>query len=230
MSTESLETYLARTYFLDTDHPAIQAWVEQTTSTAQTDVEKAIALFNATRDDIFYNPYHVDFTPPFFKASNTLERGRSFCVAKAILYATGLRVVGIPSRLGFADVRNHLSSQRLLDLMKSDVFTYHGYTELYLNGKWRKATPTFNTSLCHKINIPVLDFDGENDALFHAYTNDGQRHMEYIHYHEPSDDFHITSLLNAWKKHYPHFFGNNTYSQIHGNFEKELLEDRRLNS
>ena len=42
--------------------------------------------------------------------SATLARGYGFCVNKAVLLAALARAVGIPARLGFADVRNHLSS------------------------------------------------------------------------------------------------------------------------
>ena len=39
------------------------------------------------------------------------------------------------SQMGFADVTNHLSTERLRSLMKSNLFIYHGYTELWLENK-----------------------------------------------------------------------------------------------
>ena len=89
-----------------------------------------------------------------------LERGAGFCVAKAIVLAAGARAVGIPARLGFADVRNHLTTERLRAQMGTDVFAYHGFTELHLGGRWVKATPTFNRSLCDRFGVKPLEFDG----------------------------------------------------------------------
>ena len=70
----------------------------------------------------------------------------------------------VPSKVGFADVRNHLCTPRLRALMGSDVFIYHGITELFLDGKWVKATPTFNIGLCERFGVIPLDFDGHADA------------------------------------------------------------------
>ena len=51
--------------------------------------------------------------------------------------AAAARVLGVPARLGFADVRNHLTSPRLREMMNTDVFAYHGYTELLIDGRWQ---------------------------------------------------------------------------------------------
>src|SRR3990167_7232802 len=50
-------------------------------------------------------------------ASACLARGSGFCVAKAALLAAAARASGIPARVGFADVRNHLTTPRLRRLM-----------------------------------------------------------------------------------------------------------------
>ncbi len=47
-----------------------------------------------------------------------LEAGRAYCVPKAVLLAAVLlaavlRAAGVPARLGFADVRNHVQSDTL---------------------------------------------------------------------------------------------------------------------
>jgi len=90
-------------------------------------------------------------------------------------------------------VRNHLTSERLRSLMRTDIFVFHGYSELYLDGRWVKATPAFDAGLCDHFGVEPLVFDGRTDALFHEYTADGTRHMEYIrdrgHYADlPFDD------------------------------------------
>ena len=83
--------------------------------------------------------------------------------------------LGIPARLGFSDVRNHLQSDRLRELMGTDVFVYHGYSELFVGGAWRKATPAFNATLCARFGVSRLEFDGSEDALLHPFSGDGRR-------------------------------------------------------
>src|SRR5581483_199373 len=94
------------------------------------------------------------------RASSVIARGRAYCVPKAVVLTAVARAAGIPSRLGFADVRNHLQSERLAETMGgSDIFIFHGYSELYVNGAWRKATPAFNATLCDRFGVPPLEFD-----------------------------------------------------------------------
>ena len=82
---------------------------------------------------------------------------------------------GIPARLGFADVRNHLASEKLLARLGTDLFVFHGFTEFWLAGRWVKATPAFNIELCERFGVRPLEFDGRSDALFHEYSADGPR-------------------------------------------------------
>jgi transglutaminase-like putative cysteine protease len=145
-------------------------------------------------------------------------------VAKAILLASLARVMGIPSRLGFADVRNHLTTERLKDMMKTDVFVFHGYTELYLDGKWVKATPTFNHDLCAKFGVIPLEFDGKNDCLLHAFDAKGQKHMEYLKDHGQFADLPVEKMLIAMRDAYPAFFQDGV-QKIFGDFEKEAEAD-----
>ncbi|MFH1763956.1 MAG: transglutaminase-like domain-containing protein [Gemmatimonadota bacterium] len=78
-----------------------------------TDREKAVSLYYAVQDEFRYDPYRIDLNPEAMKASALLARGYGFCIAKAVLLAAAARVQGIPARLGFADVRNHLTAKRL---------------------------------------------------------------------------------------------------------------------
>jgi transglutaminase-like putative cysteine protease len=200
----NLAPYLRHTRYLDFDHPRVAALVRSVP--AGDEKARAIALFLKVRDEVLYDPYRVMLEPPYFAASATLERGRGFCVAKAILYAAGLRGLGIPSRLGFADVRNHLSSPQLLEVLRTDVFAYHGFTEVWLSGKWVKATPAFNASLCARFGALPLDFDGENDAVLQPLNSKGDRFMEYLKDRGVADDFSLDDMLVAWREIYPHLF------------------------
>lgn len=163
----ALAEFLRPTGFIDSNSPAVIAFADRAAEGAITHREKAIKLYNAVRDEIQYDPYRIEFTPEAFRASVIIGKGYGYCVAKAIV-------------LRFADVRNHLTTERLKKFMQTDLFIYHGYTEFMLDGRWLKVTPTFNSSLCERFHVQPLAFDGENDAIFHLYDADGRRHMEGV--------------------------------------------------
>ena len=92
--------------------------------------------------------------------------------------------------------------------MGTDLFVYHGYTEMYLNEKWVKATPAFNLSLCTRFNVKPLEFDGTEDSIFHEFNAFGQKHMEYVRDHGHFADLPFEELFTAYRKIYPKFFEN----------------------
>ncbi|MGM0576724.1 MAG: transglutaminase-like domain-containing protein [Myxococcota bacterium] len=188
--------------YVDSDHPAVVAWAREVTEGAEDDVEAAVRLYEAVRDGVRYDPYRIDLTPRYFTASATLELGRGFCVNKAALLAAGARAVGIPARLGFADVRNHLTSDKLKRLMGTDVFAWHGYTELYLEGRWVKATPAFNRSLCEHAGVALLEFDGRSDSIYQPHDLRGRRHMEYVRYRGEYADVPFERIVESWHEIY----------------------------
>ena len=144
------------------------------------DRERAIALFDTVRDSFRYDPYDVSHEREAYRASAVVDGGERWCVPKAILLTAACRAAGIPARLGFADVMNHLQSEKLGERMGTDVFAWHGYSVMYLDGAWRKASPAFNRSMCERFGTKVLEFDGRSDALLHPYDESGNRHMEYV--------------------------------------------------
>ncbi len=197
------ETFLEPAEYVDSGAPGIVAFARRVCEGATDDVTKAVRLYYAIRDGIVYTPY-VDFTSPeTFRASACLARGSGFCVAKAALLAAAARASGIRARVGFADVRNHLTTPRLRQLMGTDVFYYHGYTELYLGGKWVKATPAFDRGLCERFGVRPLDFDGLEDSLFHPHDVAGRRHMEYVRDRGPSADVPVAEILETFNRCYP---------------------------
>jgi transglutaminase-like putative cysteine protease len=222
---EKLEIYLQPTHFIDSDSPEVIKFAKSVSRGETTDIGKAIKLYYAVRDGIYYDPYRIDLNPTALKASAVLARKFGFCVPKAILLAALARAEGIPSRLGFADVKNHLSTSRLKQLIKTDVFVYHGYTELFLGNKWVKATPAFNLSLCERFEVSPLEFDGRIDSIFHEFSRKGNRHMEYLHDHGHFADLPYSQIVEAFKKHYPILFSEK--STITGNFEEEALADKK---
>ncbi len=205
---QDLAIYLTQAYYIDSDSPDVIAFAKKNTEGATTDIEKAVKLYYAVRDGFLYDPYHVDLRAEAMKGSATLKRGSGYCGEKATLLAAAARVVGIPSRLGFANVKNHLSAQKLLDLLRSDVFVFHGFTELFINGKWVKATPAFNKSLCDKFGVAPLEFDGINDSIFHEFEG-GKKFMEYLHDFGSFADVPRDLFIKSLQENYPHLFDAN---------------------
>jgi transglutaminase-like putative cysteine protease len=112
------------------------------------------------------------------------------------------RSLGIPSRLGFADVRNHLATKQLLEFLGSDLFVYHGFVEFFLEEKWVKATPAFNKELCERHHVAPLEFNGREDSIFQPYNLDKKKFMEYVADHGTYADVPVGTILSAWKEAY----------------------------
>lgn len=200
--TAPTPAHLRATLFIDADHPAVVAFAHDHARGA-TVRERAVGLYLAVRDGLRYDPYRIDLSPTGMRASTALAQGYGWCVPKATLLAAVARAVGIPARLGFADVRNHLSTEKLRRTMKTDVFVWHGYTELWIEGAWRKATPAFNLSLCEKFGLLPLEFDGVHDSLYHPYDRAGQRHIEYVRQHGSFDDVPLAQIRAGFAEAYP---------------------------
>ncbi len=194
--------YLTPTAIIDSDHESIRDYSIKSIGGSREPIEIAVKLYLAVRDDILYDPYSPFYLPEHYRASYVLKRGRSFCVPKASLLCALGRACGIPARVGFADVRNHLATKQLIKFMGSDLFVYHGFVEFYLQGRWVKATPAFNIDLCRKHDVPPLEFNGREDSLFQAYNLQNQRFMEYIDFHGLYADIPVDQIVVAWEKAY----------------------------
>jgi transglutaminase-like putative cysteine protease len=157
------EPFLRPTPFLESDSEPVRDYASRATVTARGEIDQAIGLYYAIRDGIRYDPYVMATDPEQYRASVIARLPAAYCIQKAILLAASARAIGVPSRLGFADVRNHLTSPKLRETMGSDLFVYHGYTELFLEGRWVKATPAFNLGLCQRFGVLPLEFDGRHD-------------------------------------------------------------------
>jgi len=193
---------LTASTFLDIHHATVQAFTQDAVGDADTDREKARRLFAAVRDQIRYDPYTVSDKPDHYRASHVIESGRGYCVPKAVVLTAAFRAANIPARLGFADVRNHLQTDALRELMGTDVFVYHGYSHVYIEGRWLKATPAFNIELCTRFGVPPIDFYGDRDALFHAHAADGSAHMEYVHERGVYNDLPLEEILAGLRHAY----------------------------
>jgi transglutaminase-like putative cysteine protease len=197
------EAYLLPTAIIDSDSPLILEHAKKIIGTAVSSaVEKAVKLYYAVRDGIWYDPYYPFYRAEHYRASNVLKSGRGYCVSKASLLCALGRACKIPSRLGFATVRNHLATRQLIEFLGSDLFVYHGFTEFCLDDRWVKATPAFNIELCKRHKVIPLEFNGREDSIFQPYSLEKKQFMEYLEDHGTYADIPLDDLLSAWKMTY----------------------------
>ncbi len=197
-----MELYLRATPVIESEDPVVKTFALECAGADPDPQARAVCLYYAVRDGIRYDPYCIDLSVAGLCATATLRVGRGWCVSKAVLLAACCRAMGVPARLGFADVRNHLSTERMRALMKTDVFYWHGYTAIYVNNQWVKATPAFNIELCRRFHIRPLEFDGRQDSLYHPFDLDGNRHMEYLNYRGEFDDVPIDAIRETFLREY----------------------------
>ena len=213
---------LQATEFLDCDSSIVYDYARRCAGSAREPVDQAKALFYAVRDTIRYDVYGIDLSRTGMKASAILKNGVGFCIHKCIVFAALARSLGIPSRLSFADVRNHISSAALRAIVGGDVFRYHTYAEVCLNDRWVKTTPVFNLKLCHLFGVDPLEFDGVNDATLQPYDRHGARRLEFVQHHGSFTDFPYERCIAALKTHHPRLFGGSRRTVL-GNLSTELL-------
>lgn len=201
MRQDSRYTTPAR--FIDSDSASVRAFAAEALQGATDDLSRARALYAAVRDDIAYEAY-LDFSDPeTYRASSVLRQGKGFCVGKAALLAACARAVGLPARVGYADVRNHMTSKRLYEHLQSDVFIWHSYADLCIEGRWVKATPAFDRRICARAGVAPLEFTGEADSLFQPYSPDGRRHMEYLRDRGTYADVPFETIYADFQTFYP---------------------------
>jgi transglutaminase-like putative cysteine protease len=201
-----MNEYLDPGRYVDSGHPAVVSF-SRANARGMSERDRAISLYYAVRDEIRYNPF-LDFADPAaFTASKVLQAGEGFCIGKAALLAAVARAAGLEARVGFADVKNHLTSARLAETMGSDLFVFHGYTEFRLDGRWVKATPAFNLALCQRFRVKPLEFDGRADSIFHPFDEDQRRHMEYLRDRGTYADVPVDEIQRVFRETYPRFYG-----------------------
>ena len=102
-----------------------------------------------------------------------LAKGHAYCVGKAALYVALCRAVGIPARIGLADVKNHLATPRLLEAVGTDSSPITAMWN-FAGGAGSRLRRRSTRRLCDKLGVPPLDFDGENDALLQPFDDTGR--------------------------------------------------------
>ncbi len=202
MNKAEYDEFTRPTRTIESTHADVAGFTRHLIGDAASDIEQAVRLYYGVRDLIRYDPYRIDLTVEGMKASAALATRHGWCVSKAVLLAACCRSLGIPARLGFADVRNHLSTERMRQRMRTDIFYWHGYTEIWLAAKWVKATPAFNLELCERFRLLPLEFDGQTDSLYHPYDSQGNRHMEYVNHRGSYSDLPMEEIIGTFREEY----------------------------
>ena len=214
------EEFIAPGRFIDSASPNVVAFAREAADGDGSVMARVLRLYTAVRDEIIYDPYVDLGDPANFRAGSVLELGRGFCIGKAALLAACCRVIGVPARVGYADVRNHLSSPRLTEYMGTDIYVWHSYADILIDGAWVKATPAFNAALCRRLGLDPLEFDGRTDSLLHPYDQAGRLYMEYLHDRGPFPDVPFDSIMTAFRSHYPALMRK---GRLAGDFQAEAV-------
>ncbi len=211
------ESYRQPGALIDSDHPSIQAFAQAVTAGARSDRERAVKIYYAVRDGWRYNPYRISLQPGALRASAVFERvpREGHCLDKGILMIALLRSAGIPARLCLAKVRNHIAAERMTEAFGTGVLAPHGYVEVWLEGRWIKATPAFNRTLCERLHVHPLDFDGHRDSIFQEFDRAGGAFMEYLEEYGHFEDVPEERIKTLLFEHYP------------GRFEEGAVVDLR---
>ncbi len=200
--------YLTPTYFINYEHLDVQLFIKKYSNPDLSIKEQVVAYYFAVRDLFRYDAYDLNLEPLSFRAStmvNKIEK-KGNCIEKSILFAACTRFIGVPTRLSFSNVCNHIGTQQLEAYLGTNVLVFHGFVELLLEGRWVKATPAFNKELCDKLNVSPLDFDGETDSIFQEYDKQGGQFMEYLHDYGVFHDFPFDMFVRELKQYYPKLF------------------------
>ncbi|MCC6702236.1 MAG: transglutaminase family protein [Fluviicola sp.] len=204
MEADSNENYLSATPTLDYQSDEVQAFMADLPLTASIE-EKAFWIYHKVRNHFLYDPYHLDLRPSQLKASVVATKSRAWCVEKAVLTAACMRAVGVPTRLGFGIVKNHIGVEKLTSYLKRDEIVFHGFVDVFLNGKWTKCTPAFDQRICAMSGVEPLDWNATEDSLFQAFSSNG-RFMEYLHFYGVFPDVPFELMHQEMFSYYPHLF------------------------
>ncbi|MFD8581425.1 transglutaminase family protein [Streptomyces californicus] len=219
LTAEDLARLTETTDFLDHRHPTVQAFVDKALKGTDREtagpVELAVTLYYAVRDGIHYEVYGADLSPEGLRASSIITGGKGFCLHKSVLYAACCRAVGIPARLHYSDVRNHLASDRLRSYIGGDVF-FHGLATVYLDGRWLQVTPVFNKLLCRLYGMTPLEFDGRSDSLYHPFDAQGRQSMEFLTDHGDFDDVPYAFVMENMRRKHPKFLDEGGTGTVSG--------------
>jgi transglutaminase-like putative cysteine protease len=197
-----MNPFLQATEAIDCAQPQIRDLTYEVIQGARDVHEQARRLFVFVRDTIHYNPYSPFSLMEHYKATTTLRRGRGYCVQKSVMLIALARAAHIPARLVFADIRNYQSPKKLVEVMGTNLFVFHGYVEWLLEDRWVRVTPSFDRALCREQGYPPVEFNGRDEAIFPSVDATGRKFMEYVRHHGTFADVPLELILQAWEQAY----------------------------
>lgn len=198
--------YLKPTYYFNFENELVQNLISEFKTNKLSDKEKTIGIYTKVRDNWKYDPYSISLSKEKYKSSHIAEKQSGNCVEKSIILIACLRALEIPARLHLGKVKNHIAVERLTEKFGSNELTPHGMVNVNLDNRWLKMSPAFNKSLCEKLNVEPLDFDGENNSFLQQYNSEGSRFMEYVDDYGHFDDVPLDFMIKNIKEHYPNIF------------------------
>ena len=216
---EQLEKYLKPSFTIESDHKLIREKADELIRNQEDAIDKAKSLFYFVRDQIKYTIFVQIRHEEDYKATTTLQKAKGYCVQKAVLMTALARATGIPARLGFADIIDRMLPQQYIDIQGTNVTVYHGFVELYLNGRWIMVEPAYDPNACKRYRILPVDFDGEHDAKIHPTDIDGKLHTEYVKFHGSFQDLPHTQIINATKQAYGQDFFELWYKTMESKYQ-----------
>ncbi len=204
---EDMKPYLLTSEIFDFDNEIVKEKALEITHSSKNTAEKASDLFYWVRNEIKYDmKTYLPYDKTNFMASETLKRKQGFCVSKAVLLSTFARAVNIPARIHLVDLINHKISQKVIDFMETNVMFYHGFSEMFLNNHWVKLTPSFDPDTAIKAGfIPMVEFDGEHDAVFPKFDNEGNKYGEYVLDRGVHADLPLDEIDAVFEENYPKY-------------------------
>jgi hypothetical protein len=200
----AFDEFLVATETMDYNHPRIQEILGEI-PTGLIPKAKANWLYEHVRDRFLYDPYHLDLRPQALKASEILTQKRAWCVEKAIVLAACFRAAGIPAKLGFGIVVNHIGVEKLTSYLQREEIVFHGFVEAFVDGVWSKCTPAFDPRICRLSGVEPLAWNQRDDSLFQEFSSNG-KFMEYIHFYGSFPDVPFALMHQEMQRYYPHLF------------------------
>ena len=203
----TVTNYTEETYYLDYNEVNFKKHVHSAIKDSQSDKEKLKAWYLYVRDNWSYSPYTIYLRKEKYKASVICNTTACHCIDKSILFSAGLRLMGIPSRIHLAKVKNHIAAERMIEKIGTDELAPHGFVGVYFNDKWTKASPIFDSGLCDYLNVDVLEYDGTKDSIFQEFDKKGSQFMEYLKDYGEYADLPFDFIMDIMATEYPKFAG-----------------------
>lgn len=199
--SSGMDHFASSSAIFDHLHPTVQDFVARAIGPdTLSDKDKAVRIYYAVRDDIFYEVFGTDISGDGLAASSIITSKRGFCLHKSICFVAACRAAGLAARLLVDKVKNHVTTQELSALVGGQEFL-HWFAEVRVDNVWLKVSPTFNKQMCQLFGMRALDFDGQSHSINQHYG--AEVFMEYMGEPASFADPSHEELLEYIEAHHP---------------------------